>query len=209
MLFRSDLARQGVYLSRASGLWSSIKIVTSVADGVANAEVGPNRVRPVMPQFEYKGKPFQAGVTGIVGPPMTVGIEQELYEARLQVARLYGVENDLNRVTIDAPDAWIGIMASGRLYHEVLEALHSLGLGEADLPALGIRMIQIGLMYPLDAGVMRRLCAGLSEVLVVEEKRNFLELHLKEALYGVTGAPLVTGKADPDGRPLEIGRAHV
>ena len=197
-----DLARHGVYLSRASGLWSSVKIVTSVADGVANAEVGPDRIRPVMPTFLYEGKPFQATVTGSVGPPTTNGIERELYEARLQVARLYGAENNLNKVTIDSPDAWIGIMASGRLYHEVLQALHSLGLGEADLPALGIRIIQIGMMYPLDAGVMRRLTKGLAEVFVVEEKRNFLELHLKEALYGVTGAPMITGKTDPDGRAL-------
>jgi len=197
-----DLSRHGVYLSRASGLWSSIKIVTSVADGVANAEVGPHRIRPVMPTFLYQGKPYVPTATGSVGPPTTVGIERELYEARLEVARLYGVENDLNRVTVDGPDAWIGIMASGRLYHEVLQALHSLGLAESDLPGLGIRLIQIGLMYPLDAGVMRRVTKGLAEVVVVEEKRNFLELHLKEALYGVTGAPIVSGKTDPDGRPL-------
>ncbi len=197
-----DLARHGVYLSRASGLWSSVKIVTSVADGVANAEVGPHRIQPVMPTFLYEGKPFQATVTGSVGPPTTTGIERELYEARLEVARLYGVENKLNKVTHDSPDAWIAILASGRLYHEVRQALHSLGLSEADLSALGIRLIQIGLMYPLDAAVMRQLTKGVAEVLVVEEKRNFLELHLKEALYGVTGAPVITGKTDPDGRAL-------
>ncbi|MGD9750443.1 MAG: indolepyruvate ferredoxin oxidoreductase family protein [Acidimicrobiia bacterium] len=200
-----DLGRHGVYLSRASGLWSAIKIVTSVADGAANAEVGPDRIRPVMPTFLYQGKPYVATVTGSVGPPTTNGIERELYEARLEVARLYGVENNLNRITVDAPDAWIGILASGRVYHEVLEALHTLGLGESDLPKLGIRMIQIGMMHPLDASVMRQLTKGLSEVLVVEEKRNFLELHLKEALYGVTGAPVITGKTDPDGRPLVQG----
>ena len=197
-----DLARHGVYLSRASGLWAAIKIVTSVADGAANAEVGPHRVSPVVPTFLYQGKQYEAKVAGKVGPPTTSAIERELYEARLQVARLYGVENNLNKITLDSPDPWLGIVASGRVYHEVLEALHTLGLQEADLAGLGIRMIQIGLMYPLDAGVVRHLTRGLAEVLIVEEKRNFLELHFKEALYGVTGAPRITGKTDPDGAPL-------
>ncbi|MFN0026348.1 MAG: indolepyruvate ferredoxin oxidoreductase family protein [Acidimicrobiales bacterium] len=197
-----DLSRHGVYLSRASGLWSAIKIVTSVADAAASAEVGPDRIRPVMPTFLYRGQQYQAQVSGKVGPPMTTDMERELYEARLQVARLYGVENNLNAITHDAPDAWIGLLASGRVYHEVLEALHTLGLSEADLTGLGIRLIQIGMMYPLDATVMRRLTAGLAEVMVVEEKRNFLELHLKEALYGVTDAPLITGKHDPSGIAL-------
>ena len=71
-----DLCRHGVHLSRASGLWTGIKIVTSVADGASNAEVGPERIRPVMPTFLYHGKPFEATVSGRVGPPDSSGMER-------------------------------------------------------------------------------------------------------------------------------------
>jgi indolepyruvate ferredoxin oxidoreductase len=200
-----DLCRHGIALSRASGLWTGIKVVTAVADGAGTAEVGWRRVTPIRPELEWRGRPFVPKPNPMIGPPVTNGIEQELYGARLVMARLYGAVNNLNRVTVDAPDAWLGIAASGRVYHEVLEALHTLGLTERDLPGLGIRLFQVGMLYPIDPDAVRRFGAGLSEILVVEEKRNFLEMHLKEALYGTTNAPVVTGKTDPDGMTLVPG----
>src|SRR5207247_8853931 len=52
-----DLGLHGFMLSRISGLWVGMKIVTNVAYDVTPAEVGPSRVRPSTPTVELYGTP--------------------------------------------------------------------------------------------------------------------------------------------------------
>jgi indolepyruvate ferredoxin oxidoreductase len=158
-----DLALHGVALSRTCGLWSAVKIVTAVADGSSNIDVGPDRIVPVIPELIWPGIPYVPKATGRVGPPDSTLIENEIYEARYELARMYGVENKLNRVTHDTPNPWLGIAASGRNYHEVLEALHVLGLSHADLRRYGVRLLQINMPHPLDGETLRRIDDGLEE----------------------------------------------
>ena len=54
-----DLGLHALACSRASGLWSGFKIVTSVADAVGTATVAPDRVMPVMPTVEWNGRPYE------------------------------------------------------------------------------------------------------------------------------------------------------
>ena len=48
-------------------------IVTAVADGSATAEVGPDRIRPVIPELEYQGKPWKPKVTGRIAGVEALG----------------------------------------------------------------------------------------------------------------------------------------
>jgi TPP-dependent indolepyruvate ferredoxin oxidoreductase alpha subunit len=188
-----DLALHGVALSRTSGLWCAVKVVTAVADGSSNIEVGPDRIVPVIPELIWNGAPYVPKATGRVGPPDSTQIENEIYEARYELARMYGAENNLNRVTHETPNPWLGIAAPGRNYHEVLEALHVLGLHPADFRRYGIRLFQINMLHPLDRETLRRFADGLEEILVVEEKRPFVEMYMRDALYG-RPAPRIIGK---------------
>src|SRR5215212_9485191 len=54
-----DLGLHALACSRASGLWSGFKIVTSVADALGTAAVARDRVMPVMPTVEWNGKPYE------------------------------------------------------------------------------------------------------------------------------------------------------
>ena len=45
-------------LSRASGIWVGLKLVTPVADGTGTVDVHPDRVQPVVPTMEFDGKLF-------------------------------------------------------------------------------------------------------------------------------------------------------
>jgi indolepyruvate ferredoxin oxidoreductase len=193
-----DLGRHGVHLSRTAGLWTAIKIVTSVADGTGTAEIGGDRVKPLVPEFEWKGKPYRPRANGRLGGAPANAIEEEIYEARLPLALRYGADNNLNRITINPRDAWLGILASGRVYHEILEAAQVLGLSPRDLDSLGVRVLQMSMPFPFDRDLVRRFAQGLDEVLVVEEKRPFMEGQLREALYGMARPPRIVGKRDPD-----------
>ena len=204
-----DLALHGVAISRLVGLWAGIKIVTAVADGTGSIDVGPGRIVPVLPELEWNGKPYQCTVSGEIGPWVSGPVEKEIFEARLVLAEMYAAANNLNRVTHDAPDAWLGIIASGRCYHELLEALHLLGLDEAALRGFGIRIMQLTMLYPFEVEAARRFSTGLEEIVVIEEKRPFIETYLRDALYGTANAPRIVGKKDPEGRLLVPGTGAI
>ncbi len=197
-----ELGRHGVCLSRTAGLWCAIKIVTAVADGAGTLEVGANRISPVIPTFSWNGTPYRPTVTGNLVTPYSNEIEKEIYGARLELARLYGTENKLNEITLDTPGAWLGIIASGRVYYEVVEALRKLGLDHDALRRNGIRLLRMGMVFPYEGAIARRFADGLEEILVVEEKRPFLEGLTKEALYGMPEAPRIVGKRTANGEPL-------
>ena len=51
-----NLGLHGYALSRYSGLWVGFKIVTNIADGLATAAVGPERIAPVDPDLVIDGQ---------------------------------------------------------------------------------------------------------------------------------------------------------
>ena len=198
-----DLGRHAIALSRACGVWASIKVVEAVADGTGTVELHLDRITPQVPTMEVDGRLWVPRPNGEIITPFTLQIEREFHEVRLQLARRYGVLNSLNVVTVRGPGDWIGIAACGHTYHETVEALRLLGLRTPDeLRAAGIRLFKLGMPVPLDAGQVREFADGLAEVIVVEEKTQNLEWLIKDALYGRTGAPRVHGKHAPDDSAL-------
>src|SRR5262245_6014054 len=197
-----DLGLHGFMLSRVSGLWVAMKIVTNVADELGSAEVDPERVSPVVPTVELDGKPFQHHINVNLIPPYGLDMERTLHGARLELARRYAWENQLNRIVVPTPDAWLGILSAGKTYYDVRQALAELGLDEAALRRYGIRILKMGMLFPMEPRVVREFARGLQEILVIEEKRAFLELFAKDALYSSPDRPRIVGKVDEEERPL-------
>src|SRR3954454_14010519 len=119
---------------------------------------------------------------------------------RWAAVEAFGDANPIDEITYDAPGAWLGIASTGTAYDATLQALRDVGI--ADPSPVGIRVLRVGMPYPLGARLVREFATGLEQLLVVEEKTSFLEAQLKDILYGVTGAPAVVGKRGPDGRLL-------
>ena len=193
--------RHAIELSRAAGLWSAMKIVTNVADGSATATVTGSWHAP-----DLSGLP--GGLTGYGHRPharllsaQLAELERSLQLTRMPIAQEYIRRSGLNRIT-GASDARIGIVAAGKTYLDLRQALRALGLAEDELGRHGIRLLQLGVIYPVEPGVVTEFAAGLSEIIVVEEKRPFIETAVKGILYGRAGAPVVTGKRSSDGSAL-------
>ena len=195
-----DLGRHAIALSRASGLWVGLKVVSAVADGSGTVALDPNRVRPVMPTLDG-GEPYRCRPDGALLGAHSLQLEEELRGVRTELAVAYGTVNGLNRVTVPARDAWLGIMASGLTYRELRSALHRLGLDEARLGASGVRILQMQMPIPFDPDVVRRFALGLEELMVVEEMNPTLERLVRDALYDRADRPVVTGKRDRTGGP--------
>ena len=58
------------------------------------------------------------------------------------------------------------------------QALDDLGIDEATAAAIGLRLYKVGMVWPLEAEGVRKFAEGLDEILVIEEKRQFLEYQL-------------------------------
>ena len=58
------------------------------------------------------------------------------------------------------------------------------------------------MIYPLEPGIVRAAARGVEEILVVEEKRSFVERFVREYLYDQAERPRVTGKRDERDAPL-------
>ncbi|MGA9278128.1 indolepyruvate ferredoxin oxidoreductase family protein [Ilumatobacter sp.] len=201
-----DLGRHAIAMSRATGLWTSMKIVAAVADGSGTVDISPDRLEIVIPDMHVEGAPLVHTPDARLLPPFNMAIERDIRTTRFERARRYSAANRLNRVTVGASDAWIGIAASGVTYGEVREALRRLGLStDTAIEDAGIRLLQLRMPLPFDADVARDFAHGLDEIIVVEEKDPTIELLLKDALYGSPAAPRVVGKRDDAGAELIVG----
>ncbi|MGW6791575.1 indolepyruvate ferredoxin oxidoreductase family protein [Streptomyces chartreusis] len=197
-----DLGLHAVALSRVSGLWVGFKIATNVADGTGTAQVHPERIVPVLPDTEIDGRPFVHEVTARMVQPALGRLERSRDGARLELARRYAAANPLNRITAESPNDRIGIVAPGKTYLDLREALRLLGFDDTELARRGVRLLKLGMVHPLEPSIVQRFAEGLTEIVVVEEKRPFVEAALKDLLYGRAGTPAIYGKRGPDGTAL-------
>jgi indolepyruvate ferredoxin oxidoreductase len=189
-----DCGLHGWAMSRYAGLWVAMKCVTDVVESSASIDVDPERLQIVLPDdFE-----MPEGGLNIRWPDPPLAQEARLLNYKWYAALAYIRANKLNRVVIDSPNPRLGIMTAGKAYLDVRQALADLSLDDETCARIGIRVLKVGCVWPLDAQNARDFATGLDEILVVEEKRQILEYALKEELYNWRDdvRPKVFGKFD-------------
>ena len=181
-------------MSRYCGLWVSMKCVTDVVESSASVTLDPDHLDIVIPE-DFDLPP---GGLNIRWPDPPLDQEARMHNHKWYAALAYIRANKLNRVVIDSPQPRFGIMAAGKAYLDVRQALADLGLDDEACARIGIRVMKVGCVWPLDAQDARQFATGLEEILVVEEKRQILEYALKEELYNWRDdvRPRIFGKFD-------------
>ncbi|MYD10873.1 MAG: indolepyruvate ferredoxin oxidoreductase family protein [Chloroflexi bacterium] len=197
-----DMGLLGFALSRFSGLWVGVKIVTDVADEYSSVEVGTGRVTIVEPDFRLNGQPWRPTQNTALLSPYSLQQEKEIHDERLDAALAFARANRINEIAVPTEDAWLGIIAAGKTWYDLRGALRDIGLDDEALKRAGIRLLKLGMIFPLEREILNEFAAGLDEILVIEEKRAFIETLCKEALYGSAHTPLIVGKKDETGVKL-------
>src|SRR5947207_612920 len=112
-----DLGRHAIELSRASGLWTGLKIVTAVADGSSTVNLAADWPAPRIPP----GAGTHVPTARLLHP--TLGqLERDMVTNRLRIAREYARLNGLNRVVGRGPADVLGVVAAGHPFLDVLAA---------------------------------------------------------------------------------------
>ena len=106
--------------------------------------------------------------------------------------------NNINRITMDSPNARYGIMASGKSYEDIRQALRELGITEEVAAKIGLRLYKIGMPWPLEPEGVRKFAVGLEEIFIVEERREIVENQVKQELFNWRDdvRPRIVGKMD-------------
>ncbi|MBM3503775.1 MAG: indolepyruvate ferredoxin oxidoreductase family protein [Alphaproteobacteria bacterium] len=193
-----DFGLFGFALSRFSGLWVGVKLAGSVAESSGTIHV-PDQP-PVFAIPESFALP--AGGLNLRWPDAQAAQEERVKYHRLPAAAAFAQRNSIDRTLFDTPNARVGILTAGKASLDVSQALEDLGIDRGRAAVLGVRVRKLGLTWPIDRQGLHAFAHGLDRIIVVEEKRGFIEAQVKEALYGETYRPLVVGKDDETGRPL-------
>ena len=189
----------GIALSRFSGVWVAMKTIAETAEQAATVVVPSTRSFVTPTDFALPPHGLNLDMT-LRFPADRVETERRMLLERLPAAQAWWRANGLDRVTSGTADAPIGIVTVGKAHHDVRHALGRLGL--ADSPQIAV--YKVGLSWPLETEGLRRFAAGRRALLVVEEKRSFVEAQIRSALYNLPAdqRPAVAGKTDIAGAPL-------
>ena len=201
-----DMGRYGYELSRFCGSWVGFKIHSNVADAYATVTTDAERISVVVPEFEVDGAPFTYTQRITLIAPHSMGAEREMFGPRLEAAKAFVAANGLDKTFGATGEARIGIVAAGPVYGELRDALTKMGFAtDADLADVGIRLYKPAMIWPLEPNGLTGFADGLEEIIVIEEKRSFIESQIRDILYGRTDAPRVLGKNDDEGRTMIAG----
>ena len=190
----------GWELSRYSGCWVALKTIAENVDSSAVVDVDPLRIQVQIPEdFQLPGD----GVY-IRWPDPPLAQEKRLNTYKIYAARAFARANNLNQVMLDSPNPRLGIITTGKSYLDVRQALEDLGLDEELCARVGLRVLKIGMSWPLEPVSVHEFAEGLDEILVVEEKRSIIEDQLTGQLYNwpVGKRPVVVGEFDEQGVSL-------
>lgn len=192
-----DFGLFGWALSRYSGCWVGLKCVHDTVEASASIAINRANAATVIPDFT-----MPAGGLNIRALDTPQEQERRLHEYKLPAVQAFARANGIDRTVNDAPDARLGIIATGKSYSDLRQALADLELDDEELRAFGVRVRKLGLTYPLEAAGAREFARGLEKIIVVEEKRPLVEDQLKAVLFNQPSAPQVAGKFDCDGRAM-------
>lgn len=169
----------GWAMSRYTGRWVGFKTIAETVESSASVEVDPMARRIVLPEdFE-----MPSGGLNIRWPDPPLDQEMRLHRYAVKAAQAFARANGIDRVVMDAPRARLGIVTTGKSYLDVLQALEYLGLDEAACADIGIRVYKVGMTWPLEPQGIARFAQGLEDIIVVEEKRAFIERQMKEQFF--------------------------
>jgi len=159
-------------ISRKSELYMGYIITTNLADGGGTVQCAPNQ----FPTFNTHQKTFLDTAeidfdTRVLLPPRTWWQEASLAgrQARaMQTARELGV-NRIDYQSDDGTKRPLGFITSGLAHGYLIQTLMETGkLGR-------FPVLKLGMTYPVDPEMISRLAAQCHRIIVVEERRGFIE----------------------------------
>jgi len=189
-----DVGLLGIAMSRYSGCWTALKVISDTIETSAVVNLGDeHRIFQLPEDFEL---PADGLNLRWPDPPMVQ--DDRLQEQKAYAAMAFARANGIDYTVIDSPRARLGIVASGKAFEDVRQALTELGLSNEICSDIGLRLYKVRMPWPLEPEGIRHFSEGLEEVLVIEERREIIENQIKQQLFNWRAdvRPRIVGKFD-------------
>jgi indolepyruvate ferredoxin oxidoreductase len=193
-----DLGLAGWALSRFAGVWVAMKTTAETMEQASTAIV-PSERRFVTPDMVLPPHGLNFDKT-LHFPADRAELERRMIEERMPAVLAWARANRIDRLVSGSADATIGVVTVGKAHEDTMHALRRLGLDRHP----SIAVYKIGMTWPLESAGLRDFARGKRSILVIEEKRSFVESQIRDALYHLAAdeRPEVSGKTDPRGAAL-------
>lgn len=200
-----EIIEYGLYgwaMSRFSGAYVGLKCITDTLD-LTSSIMLPDLFR----EYETPDFAMPPGGLNVRYSPAPLELEKLTVEQRLPAVAAFARANRLDRTVISGDRCELGLVAAGKAYLDLRQALFDLGLNEDRCAQLGIGLYKPGLIWPLEESGALDFTARYRAIMTVEEKRPVIEDQLARILYDNGKRPELLGKRDRSGAPLlpEVG----
>ncbi len=193
-----DLGLAGWAMSRFTGVWVAMKTTAETMEQASTAIVPSDRTF-ITPDIALPPHGLNFDHT-LHFPADRAELERRMLDERMPAVLAWARANRIDRLVSGSADASIGLVTVGKAHEDALHALRRLGLDQH--PQIAI--YKIGMTWPLEAEGLREFAHGKRSILVIEEKRSFVESQIRDALYHLPAdeRPDISGKTMPNGQAL-------
>ncbi len=190
----------GIALSRYSGCWVGMKVISDTVETSAVVSLGDEMQEFNIPQ----DADLPEGGLNLRWPDTPMVQDKRVQERKEQAVFAFARANQIDKTVIGCNHPRFGVVASGKAFEDVRQALGILGIDEQAVEEIGFALYKVRMPFPLEPIGITEFCTGLNEVLVLEERREIIEHQLKQHLYHLADnrRPIVVGKQDENGDPF-------
>jgi len=194
-----DLGIYGIALSRFCGSFVGYKLIPETIETSASIDGDYNRIKISYPKFIFPKDGVNARRLNDI-----YDMDKRARKYKLPAALAFARANNLNRITLESPKKKFGIVAMGKEWSNVKQALSDLGISEIKAKSLGINVLKIAMPFPSDDDLYREFARGMDEVLVIEDKREQIQNGFMRGCYDLPDKerPRIVGRTDENGKPL-------
>ncbi|OYV01924.1 MAG: pyruvate ferredoxin oxidoreductase, partial [Burkholderiales bacterium PBB5] len=208
----AEMIEFGLYgwaLSRYSGAWVGFTALSEVVESGTTVDLDAIQARAAAwadGATVRSATGHQAPADGLHNrwPDLpSLKIEERL-QAKLDAVLAFARVNSIDREVVASARATRGIVTAGKAHFDLMEVLRRLAITPDQLAQAGVRMLKLGLTFPVEPQRLRQFAHGLVELLVIEEKGAVVETQLRTLFYNAPAGqrPAIVGKADATGAPL-------
>ena len=122
-----DLGLLGFALSQFSGCWVGFKAISETVESSASIYSDPSRVDIVTPD-DFAPPP---GGLWLRWPDPPLEQERRLHGPKMEAVAAFARANKLDRIVLEGRPARLGIVATGKAYLDLRQALADLGIDDA------------------------------------------------------------------------------